>query len=349
MAVVFALAIGALVGGCTEDAAVGSSQGAATVGTPGAIAFGDVAQTGEGLELRFKGPTGAVTFVRKATGSDPLDIENSAYGAPLNKQSEQRAGWYSNTKWKCVDAERFAYDKAVSPDASQECYVEINPTGGQGFSVAIIGLDASGNGLKSWSGSPGPAPAPANGGAPQPVSAGPPRKVNVTMDHDSVLNAMLALHTQFNAAVQERNDCLKNARASGWLDVQAHYYCLLPYADLRTCYSTKLIEVASNPDPKVAATAPVAAYDACFTSATSGNAKWLNDNQQAVFKYIMFTKQALFDFELGSENSAINDYYAKIGEPRPRRVIDTYPDWLPDQPRYEVIRKAQAEAQKAEP
>jgi len=340
--------------GASESANTQARQGAAPVGVPSAPVFGEQAYGAAGAELRIKKADGS-TLVRKMSGYSPLTIENGAFGPALPQSPDQRAGWQTGAaKWKCQDAERFATDAVTYTDPNQLCHVEINPTGGDGFSITIIGLDASGRGISSYAPpSASPVPAAVNGGAVLPVASGPAQAVNVTMDHDAVLDAMLALRTKFNASKAERNDCLKNARASNWLDIQAHYYCLLPYNDIRTCYSTKLIEQASSSDATTRARAALTAYATCFAPPTNGAqdvrtaaAKWLHENQGAVFKYVMFTKQGVVDYELTSESQTISDYYARIGEPRPRRVNDTFPEWLPKQPRYVAIQKLQSDAQR---
>jgi hypothetical protein len=236
----------------------------------------------------------------------------------------------------------------VTASAGQRCYVELNTTGGTtsdggvGISFVMFGLDSAGNGLSSYHSS-APKPAPVSGGAFQPVSAGPPSTVNVTMDHDAVLAAMLQLHDHFNAAVGDRNVCLKNAKAGGWTDIQAHYYCLLPLNNVRRCFSGTVIALSAA--PATAATAVPAAYDTCFKNSTDPDGIWVHANQQGVFKYVMFTQQGTADFDIASQNATIGDYYAKIGTPRPRRVTDTYPAWLPEQPRYDAIEAAQIKAQ----
>jgi hypothetical protein len=346
LAFAFLVAWMALPTACSStDSNTDSGEGAAEIGVPSTPFLGDIAFVAAGQEFRFKDRAGQVRLVRKGTGDNPLSLENDTFGPALNRASDQHYGWYSNTPWKCRDAEVFATTQATSPDPNQLCYVEINPTGGTGFSFSIIGLDANGQGLRTWTGSPGDVPAAVNGGTPQPITAGPPRTVNVTLDADAIADAIKTVQDHFNTDTAERNDCLKNALTGSWLDAQAHYYCSLPYNEIRTCYSGRLIAASQDPNPTVRATAPVAAYDACFKNATSGESQWLHQNQEAAFKYVMFTKQGTFDFDIDSENKAINDYYQKRGEKRPRRLVDTYPEWLADQPRYHVIRKNQYAAQ----
>lgn len=353
------LVLGSLGVACATvvDDDAGSSEGAATVGVPTGFVMGEMEQTwgasGGGWTFHFKDRAGTTLYSRVSAGNDPLSVEGDKYGPAMNKTPTQVYGWFTNTPWKCVDAEKFAFDKVESTDRDQLCHIEINPTGGLGFSAVVIGLDANGQGLRSWVGSPGARPAPVNGGAVQPVTQGPPRTVNVTMDAATVKTAMVALKQQFGTtgynkvSNEVRNDCLKNARTSvaGWLDIQSHYYCLLPYSQVRECYSTKLVEEATAGGQR-AAIAPVTAYNACIAAPNATpEAKWLHANQEAVFKYVMFTRQGAGDFALESENEAINGYYQAINETRPRRVNDTFPAWLPDQPRYEAIRKLQVAAQ----
>lgn len=359
-----AVAAQCLLTGCAseEEPDVASAEAANTSATPGAAPigvassplFGERSWGPGGDQLTIKQADGS-SLVRQARGFSPLSIESDQFGPPLVASPDQRAGWQTGTaKWKCQDAERFATNKVTYTDASQLCHVEINPTGGQGFAITIFGLDSRGEGLSRYRApARSPAPRPHDGGAVKLIASGPPRAVNVAMD-PKVADAMFEAQTKFAAPKTERNDCLKNARAVGWLDVQAHYYCLLPYNDVRLCYSTKLVEEGSSTDAARKARAALTAYAACFAPPENGapdtrtaSARWLHENQEAAFKYIMFTKQGVADFDLATENAAISAFYARTGEPRPRRVMDTFPAWLADQPRYVAIRKMQADAQAA--
>lgn len=335
--------------GCSnaDQDGVGSAEGAATstsvrleVGVPRTLSFGEMSSSFSQITIATKADNTPLALQRPSAGTNPLVI--SGFGK-LDPISDQTTGWAADD-WTCQKAEEFALGTSTVTDASQLCRIELNGTGGYGLSVTVIGLDESGKGLSSWSPTTkGDAPTAVDDGTAQPITKGPPQKVNVTIDHDGVVNAMNALHKRFNASIQDRNNCLRNARAASWLDAQSHYYCLLPYSSVRTCYSTTLI---SSRNPKTA-------YDTCFAPPPAGkadsrtpDAKWLHENQEAAFKYLMFVKQGAADFEIDSENEAINDYYKGIGEDRPRRVNDTYPSWLANQPRYEAIRKQQADAQK---
>ena len=60
------------------------------------------------------------------------------------------------------------------------------------------------------------------------------------------------------------------------------------------------------------------------------------------FLSIMASAPSLSDFNIDVEQKAIQDFYKNIGRERVRRVNDTYPQWLPEQPRYVNLRKAQA-------
>lgn len=313
-------------------------DGTAPIGIPVVLATGE--RVGNDLNIT----AGDTTLVRKYSGYDPITISNNTWGAALDKIDSQDAGWatYDDKPWRCQRAAEFATNTKIFTDQDQMCRVEINPLGGQGFSIAVIGLDANGQGLASWIPA-GPEPASVNGGAPRPITDGPPNAVNVTMDSAAVAQAMLDLKAQFpNVTNAKRNDCLKNARASGWLDIQAHYYCLLPYNEVRDCYSNALVTAKMGGAPNPAAVA----YPQCFESPNANSAQqWVHQNQEAVFKYVNFVKHGVVDFELRSQNTAIDSYYATIQETRPRRVSDTWPAWLPEQPRYDDLRQVQVDAQ----
>jgi len=340
-------------GGATGSAAT-AQPASAPIGIPSAPAMGERKFTSRGQILAITGrkdPTGAALpdlEYRVSPAGANTSIEGDKFGPALEPIPGQGAGWQTSAtgKWACVKAQEFALGKATLTDATQKCHVEVNPTGDQGFSITLIGLDSKGQGITAYT-----SPAGARvfaAGLSAVVSIGPIKSVNVNLDEAAVLQAMKDVKARFSTVPNTaRNDCLKNARASGWLDIQAHYYCLLPYATVRNCYSRKLIESASSIDASVRAKAAAIAYETCFDpkNKPSTDAAWIHANQQAVFKYIMFTKQGVVDFNVDSENKVINGYYSFIKESRPRRANDTYPTWLPNQPRYDRIRELQFTAQ----
>ena len=294
-------------------------------------------------------------------------VDNNKYGQPLLQNPSEADGLYSNTPWKCVDAETMALGAPVTVDASQLCHLEMNATAevvttpagtSYGYALSIIGLDRGGEGLKDFKNT-----TPAlNQGPLLSVSSGSPKAPNSTIDEAVVTQALLDARKHYNSPVGERNDCLKNLRTSDWLDIQAHYYCQLPKSPVRECYTTALVKgrdalqaaaaaaiaaggAAPTPQQQLAGLGKVyaGAFEACFSTAgaTNDGQKWIAKNQADVFKYIMFTKPGVWDFNLESENDVINAFYSKLGEKRPRRIADTFPAWLPDQPRYERVRKSQ--------
>jgi|GEM_PF-2977015 len=374
-------AIAACTGASSDDSS-DSRGSAATVGIPNTPVLG----YWKGSAFEFTDPVTKQPFSRSfryASDGDGIEILNpdasvggaagSALLGPKLTEFDSTNGGLSygyvtapENLWDCDAAERFALGDNFAAlgrptranGGAPKCHIEITATGtdarGTSVGVLIVGLDAAGKGFAGFVGGGGAAPAAVNGGAPQPISSGPPRRVNVTLDDAAMVNAMVAATKEFRTDEGERQTCLKNARAGRWLDIQAHFYCILPL-DERTCYSNKLVEaVTAFPDEKQAverAKAIAAGYDACFNSASptvTAAARAIHKSYEAPFKYVMFTVQGKSDFNLESEQKAINAYYSALGIARPRRQVDTFPAWAPAQPRYEAIRQRQVEAQKLE-
>jgi hypothetical protein len=191
------------------------------------------------------------------------------------------------------------------------------------------------------------------------VTSGPPDKPNMGLDAAPVLEAMKETSERFRTVrsgelINIAQDCLKNARAAQWGDLQAHYYCQLPYS-IRYCYSAVLAETRD----------PVKALTYCSDPANkadweskndplmhsygpAGSVAWTNDwawlkdpSRLSVFKYVMFTVSGTRDFNLEDQNNVVNDFYDAVGARRPRRAVDTYPAWSSQQPRYEDLRCVQ--------
>ncbi len=150
-----------------------------------------------------------------------------------------------------------------------------------------------------------------------------------------------------------RNTCLRNARAAGWLDLQAHFYCMLPYGGERTCYSGTLIrETDSVKNAKTALEKIqilMKAFDTSFKTCFAPGApydfmKTFGQQDGVVvsnaFKYVMFVKQGVMDFNIEAENNLINTFYSKINEPRATRLLDPE-TWTADQMRYGNARASQ--------
>lgn len=207
----------------------------------------------------------------------------------------------------------------------------------------------------------------------RPIEKGHPERPNEGIDVDAVATAIYDVYHKYKDVVDDktRNTCLRNYSAvlTKWTDVAEHYWCQFPLEALpsedsskkgaRTCYVSKLLELKGADDaaglsitrpelPKLAAAIGLrqyhdAAYEHCVTQG-EGPFLWVNADpkRKAAFKYIMQAVQLAQDFNLESEQKAINEFYRRIAKPRARRVNDTYPEWLPEQPRYAEIIKFQA-------
>lgn len=194
----------------------------------------------------------------------------------------------------------------------------------------------------------------------------PLQQINAKID-PAVKVEMVRLHNDFqmngtspNAERhKERNSCLRNARATSWIDLQAHYYCIMPYEPHRKCYSTELVtktEALKKARETGAVTITDIQYalkvrefmgesiDACRSKS---GFKDFSDSQIDTFKYVMFTIGGVMDFNVDAENSMINDFYSDISgsdsltPSRPSRITDPVP-WKAEQKRYADARATQA-------
>ncbi|MCA2959973.1 MAG: hypothetical protein IOD12_06935 [Silvanigrellales bacterium] len=207
----------------------------------------------------------------------------------------------------------------------------------------------------------------------RPIANGHPERTNEGIDVNGAATAIYDVYEKYKDVVDDltRNTCLRNYSSvlTKWTDVAEHYWCQFPLEALpsedsskqgaRTCYITKLLELKGADDgaglsitrpelPKLAAAIGLrqyhdAAYEHCVAQG-EGPFVWIDSdpNRKAAFKYIMQAVQLAQDFNLESEQKAVNEFYRRIAKPRARRVNDTYPVWLPEQPRYAEIIKFQA-------
>ncbi len=174
----------------------------------------------------------------------------------------------------CRVAEAWATASAPTFSAEQKCRVEYGGTGRltqslNGVSVDIIPVDSNGAGFDAARFAPTAQKLTA--GALAPVVNGPVKASNSGLDSDRVQKAMAALRAKFQSMpggvlFSFGQDCLKNARASAWTDVQAHYYCQMPYT-IRYCYSTILAETKN----------PVQAFQYCSDASNQDDWKAKRD------------------------------------------------------------------------
>ena len=195
----------------------------------------------------------------------------------------------------------------------------------------------------------------------------PFQQINAKID-PAVKVEMVRLHNKYQMTSsgtpntnshKERNSCLRNARANGWLDVQAHYYCILPYDPHRKCYSTELV-TKTETLKKARESGQVQITDIQYAmkvrefmeeslGACRNNTgfKDFTDDQIAIFKYVMFTIGGVMDFNIEAENELVNGFYADIKatdtqtQERPTRILDPL-TWRADQKRYADARAVQA-------
>ncbi len=298
-----------------------------------------------------------------------IDSNGTTFGPSLTANPHVTFSFITNVGnlWTCGAAEKFVgRTLALQPhelEESASCYLELNTTGDQGFNISVVGMK-DGQGLTTWLNNNKPALA---AGSARKIEDGNliPGQVNVEIDQAGVLTAMQALAAEFNQnsglSAAARNTCLKNQRAYGWTDIQAHYYCQLPLSPQRECYARTLIDTAGaaargtldlttlkDTICAVDDLAKVNPFCVAYTTCLKDTPFFKDDRRDAEFRYIMFTRQGLMDFSIESENEVINKFYgvadtsdaAELAK-RPRRLLDPMPSWLPDQPRYNKIRQMQ--------
>jgi hypothetical protein len=271
---------------------------------------------------------------------------------------------YSTDPWSCEAAEEWATGRvtrktqATVAGSTKLCYVEVRTnaiqTGlGYGVGVALIGVDFANR--ARWLGTSVPMPASSS---PTPlVGTGGPTEPNMRVDKDAMTAALVDVRDHYRAIVDDetRKSCLGNPLTAarekagapgspptwepGWTDLRAHYYCQLPYA-FRSCFATAAVLRGTPPD--VAFKTCVAQEPWLATRTVPGTSV----THPQVFKYVGSTVQGARDFNLAEENDVINDFYAAVREARPRRLLDPKDGWVPDQPRYEVVKDEQFCTQK---
>ena len=75
--------------------------------------------------------------------------------------------------------------------------------------------------------------------------------------------------------------------------------------------------------------------------------KWIEEDtaRKNTFFAIMTTVLTVGDINIDLEQQGINAFYSKASKSRPRRINDTFPEWLPEQPRYVQYRLGQSKNQ----
>ncbi len=206
------------------------------------------------------------------------------------------------------------------------------------------------------------------------IDNGPPGSPGEGMDVEAYAQFTHDVYHKYKDVVDDktRNTCLNNYSTvvTRWTDSQAHFWCQFPHEALegergmegaRTCYIKKILELKGADEaaghsltrpnfPKLAAATAVrqyheAAYRHCVLQG-EGPFLWIaqDTTREKTFAYVMQAVQLAFDFNIESEQKAVNAFYKRIAKTRPRRVNDTYPEWLPEQPRYAAIIKVQQAA-----
>jgi hypothetical protein len=161
---------------------------------------------------------------------------------------------------------------------------------------------------------------------------------------------------------QLRQTCFFNFRTaeSNWTDASTHYWCQFPL-DARTCYVGELVRLRDEKNAQLVALGldplktpllvkagsarkfHAGAFEKCLKDGQSEFA-WINEDvsRKNQFFSIMTSVQTAGDMNIDQEQEGINAFYKKLGKVRTRRVNDTFPEWLEEQPRYVQYRLGQA-------
>lgn len=175
------------------------------------------------------------------------------------------------------------------------------------------------------------------------IPASAPAIAGITPQKGELLYAMLDMHTALAPFDKQVESCLKNSRARGNLDLQHHYYCQLPKDPYRACLGGRI--AAYRLEPACAGKMPNVdeAISFCFERSQlvkedGAPATFFSepDKQWRVkaFRDAFLVVNAVKDFDIEQQNEVIDAFYKALGKERIRRVIDTWPTWTPDQPRY---------------
>lgn len=209
----------------------------------------------------------------------------------------------------------------------------------------------------------------------------PMQEVNVSFDERAtkeVVDAMTEFYVFYTdngrdiQALREWRTCLRYGRAIDWLDLQAHFYCILPASPHRQCYcyTTSLVSMATglnleqNPEAKLGKL--FVAYNQAFSRCFGARRVTVNKNDPMyqepdapsnpkydIFRTIMWTKTGYMDFNVEWSNKVINDFFKNVNALRReagQSPIERFPrllepdPWNPRQQRYDDIRSMQYKA-----
>ena len=184
---------------------------------------------------------------------------------------------------------------------------------------------------------------------------------NVGIDPNELADAIFSVYEKFNSSSNNdptRQTCYNNFRTaeSNWTDASTHYWCQFP-VDARGVYVEELVRLRDETQAKLppglvppllarADSARKFHKGAYAKSLADGltEFKWIEEDaaRKNTFFAIMTTVLTVGDFNIDLEQQGINAFYSKAAKPRPRRINDTFPGWLLEQPRYVQYRLGQS-------
>jgi hypothetical protein len=197
---------------------------------------------------------------------------------------------------------------------------------------------------------------------------------NLNINTDAVAEALYEMRSLFSSQNEEaaRSTCLGNYRTweSNWTDLAAHMWCQIPVSS-RSTYVTTLLAIRAKakeqqaqalaeakkkaeeagqvfvpppPNPLKTAALVKQLHKAAFAAVASDSAfKTISTNKSlnSFFFALMTSVDGVADYNVDLAQEAIQKFYEKTKLKRLRRINDTYPTWLSEQPRYIEIRLAQ--------
>lgn len=298
--------------------------------------------------------------------TDVVRMREEVLGAPSGKEATRPCG----EAFDAILGSRSAYtlrtpQAGAPPDLHAiDCHVEINTRLNGQVTVSVVPL------LPAWTMpeaikvpdfraqplNPLVARNPWN--ARYGIPADAPALAGKTLADGELLYAMLDVRLSLAPFEKQVEACLKNSRARGNLDLQHHYYCQLPKDPYRACLGGRI--AAYRLEPACAGKAPNVeeAIAFCFEKSdlkTEAGVPALffrepgKEWRVKAFRDAFLVARGVKDFDVGQENAIVDAFAAALGVDRPRRVVDTWPKWTPEQPRYVAAWTAQEQGRRRLP
>jgi hypothetical protein len=177
----------------------------------------------------------------------------------------------------------------------------------------------------------------------------------ITADSHRVADFLTDFYQAMRPNMTQFKGCLNNSRTHAYDDIQAYVYCIVPHDERKHCFGKRINDyrmscpIGTAPDFSEA-------IDHCFIgNGSNPPAKPLSNFDMSganawraeLFKTAFDVIPGVKDFSVASTERTLDDFFSRVGLTRLKntkikRVIDPDFGWIPNQPRYEVLRAKQA-------